>query len=540
MVCLHGVADEPHSVGLENMAQTLRGDVRLIAMGDSYSAPFLARVPLAGLRVWPIPNIMALGSGACTYSAPITCTPKCNPVSVILSSDSQGYTVERNTLDKFFTLPIFGIQEIFTSIDFDDQGSNQLFTFQLNTPFINNLSSGVHGPFVNFDDNLKFRFLYRCPTNLLEQIEEVRVVDNYSEVGTIQLRTGSRPLWHLGENPLNGPREAIPKQINASANDFSAINNTTGTLRMHLEQTSSLAGTNQYFEPSGCVYYHQNEDGVREQGLFFSYLADGSWSYSGFGCDTEGIDTHDKRFSLEQFTHWLDVTTLDRDQPTVFMWYLAPEALSYDYAHELMSSMIDQAEAGANLVGLTSFQHLFVISHLFDMYNTDIEIEHQYFINQQNAAYDLAATRQNVSAASIYAATDKVMFTGPDAVQWLINHGFESFEFGINNINLAVTSNGDLLDLSNVHPKNDYSAAFFAAVLGDIIREAGCPADIVNDGYINTNDLIAVINGWEQQGETDINGDGVTNVTDIIILINSWGECWPVQAPFNTPAFRSK
>jgi len=31
---------EQHSVGLEKMAKLLRGDVRLISMGDSYSSPY--------------------------------------------------------------------------------------------------------------------------------------------------------------------------------------------------------------------------------------------------------------------------------------------------------------------------------------------------------------------------------------------------------------------------------------------------------------------------------------------------------------------
>ncbi len=87
MVCLHGVADEPHSVGLENMAQTLRGDVRLIAMGDSYCAPYFFRVPLAGLRVWPIPKIAALACGASTNSHLFRCSAQCSPVSNIQSME---------------------------------------------------------------------------------------------------------------------------------------------------------------------------------------------------------------------------------------------------------------------------------------------------------------------------------------------------------------------------------------------------------------------------------------------------------------------
>ena len=106
--CLHGYSDVPTSVGLENMAQTLRGDVRLIAMGDSFSSPYFHRVTLASLRVWPIPTISAIGCGASTGSHLFRCTSDCAPVSDIQSSDDLGYTVEREGDETYFSLPTRG------------------------------------------------------------------------------------------------------------------------------------------------------------------------------------------------------------------------------------------------------------------------------------------------------------------------------------------------------------------------------------------------------------------------------------------------
>jgi len=538
--CLHALANGPTSVGLENMAQTLRGDVRLIAMGDSYSAPYFARVPLAGLRVWPIPNIAAIQCGASTSSHLFRCTSDCSPVANIQSSDEFGYTIERGGSETFFTLPTRGLREIYTSDTFDDLGTNQLFAFEWNYTGKGFLSNGVHGPFTQTSDNLSFRFLYRCPTSLSQQVETINILDNTETVGVMQLRDQVRPYWHLGENPLGKPRQAIPRQINATYSDYPAINNLNGQLKIQLEQPEPLAGTNQYLEPAGCVYYHTNAKGERLPGFYYSYMADDSWSYSGFGCDTEGVDHHDKRFSLEQFTHWLDVTTLDRDQPTVFMWYLAPEALSYGTSQERISNMISQTNESAKLVGLTSVQHLVVISHLFNM-SADDEQTRQYLQNQQDAAFDIASMFENVSAASIYEATDTVYFTGSSAIPWLLYKGFDTFEFGNNTINLVDFSSGDLLDSGNVHPKNEESSAFFAAVLGEIIRDAGCPADVTSDGIISTTDLLAIIsNMGDGFVDEDINEDGVVNVLDLLLVVDNWGECWPVQAPFNTAGFRSK
>ena len=537
-LCLNGYAVEPHSVGLENMAKTLRGDVRLIAMGDSYSVPYFSRVPLAGLRVWPIPNIAAIQCGASTTSHLFRCTSDCSPVANIQSSDGLGYTVEREGDETFFTLPNRGLREIYTSDTFNDLGTNQLFEFKWNYSGNVFLSNGVHGPFNKSGDNLSFRFLYRCPTSLSQQIETVNILDNSEIVGTMLLRDQARPYWHLGENPNGKPQEARPMQINAASVDYSAINNLDGLLKMHLEQTEPLAGTNQYFEPAGCVYYHKNSKGERLNGFYYSYMADDSWSYSGFGCDTAGSNTHDKKFSLEQFTYWLDVTTLDRNQTTVFMWYFAPEQLSFESSLEYLTNMITQTDEAAELVGLSSVQHLIVISHLFDM-EGEKEQARQYFLHQQNAAYEIASTRENVSAASIFEATDKILFSDSSAVPWLLEHGFDSFVFGSNELDLVTFSNGDLLAAANIHPKNEESAAFFTAILGDIIREAGCPADIKVDGMIDVLDLLLIIDGWGTTGASDINNDGTTDVNDIILLIGDWGECWPVQAPFNSPAFQS-
>jgi hypothetical protein len=56
-------ANGSNSTDLEGIARLLRGDVRVIAMGDSYSTSYWGRVATAGLRVWPIPHISAIGGG---------------------------------------------------------------------------------------------------------------------------------------------------------------------------------------------------------------------------------------------------------------------------------------------------------------------------------------------------------------------------------------------------------------------------------------------------------------------------------------------
>ncbi|MDP7008249.1 MAG: hypothetical protein QGI78_01615 [Phycisphaerales bacterium] len=522
------------------MAPLLRGDVRLISMGDSYSSPFFARLPLSGLRVWPIPSITAMSSGAAETTHTLVCVSDCSPVSVVGAEDALGYTVERETKQSSYCLPLFQMQEVFTSDSFDDNGSNLLFTFMFNNLGKTYLSTGVHGNFFAEGDALRFRFLYRCPANPQQQIENIQVYDKAELVGTANLIHGARPYWHLGETPQPNKRNAVPRHINALYEDYPSVNSADGYISMRLKQTGAMQGTDLYFEPAGSVYYHVDDSQERKKGMYFSTVADASWSYNGFGCDTEGTNPFDKRFSLEQFTHWLDVTTLDREQPLVYVWFFAPEQLSYATSFERMQAMVDQADEAANAVGIQTVEHLIIIGSNFSLSN-DSELSKTYIRNQEEAAFDLAMNHQNVAAVSLFSITDEVFFNGDDGIPWLLYHGFDHFEFGTNTINLVEESDGNLFDSWGIHPSNPNAGAFFAALLGEEIRLSGCTGDLIADGYINTNDLLSVIGHFgEASVSEDINEDGIVDVQDVLLVIDGWGDCWPVQAPFNTSSYRRR
>jgi hypothetical protein len=57
-----------------------------------------------------------------------------------------------------------------------------------------------------------------------------------------------------------------------------------------------------------------------------------------------------------------------------------------------------------------------------------------------------------------------------------------------------------------------------------------CPADIDGNGFINIDDLLAVINQWGWTGQpgsnpADINNSGNINIDDLLGVINQWGQC---------------
>jgi len=60
-----------------------------------------------------------------------------------------------------------------------------------------------------------------------------------------------------------------------------------------------------------------------------------------------------------------------------------------------------------------------------------------------------------------------------------------------------------------------------------------CPADIIGNGVVNVDDLLAVINGWGACNDprncpADIappRGNDTVNVDDLLAVINGWGAC---------------
>ena len=58
------------------------------------------------------------------------------------------------------------------------------------------------------------------------------------------------------------------------------------------------------------------------------------------------------------------------------------------------------------------------------------------------------------------------------------------------------------------------------------VPNTSCPADINNDGVVDVNDLLEVIQSWgDKGGPADIDHDGIVGVNDLLELINSWGPC---------------
>ncbi len=512
------------------IANALRNDARLLCIGDSLSTTFYNRIGVASLMAWPIKNVTAIGGGAGLGTPVVSCYEHCNPIARVLASDELGYTIERNTSkQQFFTLPVRGLKEIYGDDSFTAGSNGKLFEFNLN---VSSLQKSVSGPFLNTDDAMKFRYLYRAPSDSALHINNLSLRDNGALVMTFSPNQFARKLWHYGDEPDGFGQTAIPSQINACAIDIPANNHLYASARIVVAEYTPIKNSNRYVQVAGGIYYKTNEANSPKEGLYFSSLSDDSWSYSGFCSNTEGQGTHDKQFSLEQFTHWLDVTTLRREQPIVFMWQFGIEPLPQSVVHARYESMIEQADAGAKAIGIEKTYHLLITPYMMKVGGTAGKDAHQYLQEHQAACDAIAQEQTHVGAVSIYEATEGVLFIGTNtANDWLLERGFNAFDCGSETIALCDTYFGNFLDGGIVHPSHEDAAKFFAAIVGNEIRKKACHTDLVPDGEIGITDVLEVISTWGTP-YGDVTGDGETNVSDILEIIDTWGECWPIQEPF--------
>ncbi|MFG0259321.1 MAG: GC-type dockerin domain-anchored protein, partial [Phycisphaerales bacterium JB041] len=80
------------------------------------------------------------------------------------------------------------------------------------------------------------------------------------------------------------------------------------------------------------------------------------------------------------------------------------------------------------------------------------------------------------------------------------------------------------IDRGSSGPDNTYGHGFvdaWAAVQAAL--DMGCVADFNGDGNVNTNDVLAFLNAWnDRDPRADINGDGSVNTNDVLAFLNLW------------------
>ncbi|MEN0020049.1 MAG: GC-type dockerin domain-anchored protein [Planctomycetota bacterium] len=507
-------------------------DVRVIAAGDSFSVGGFFRVPLALTAVIPGIEITAMhhaagAGGTLPIGFRVLATDYAREANG-LRDNTYGLLFEGNQfggpVTEQYTFPAVSITELFGK-DGPEITDDRLGRFQIDNGRIGPGTPGI-GLQPNSNDALACRMLYWAPENRAVVYPQLTVAFGGDSV-SFDPNTEARGLLHLGQ-AMDETALPTPGELNAAPEDL-VFGITEEDERIDVIIKADAPGlefenSQLYAHPAGMVAYRVDANtGERRRGMYLSYLADASWQYRGFGSDERGQSWLDKRFDVEQLTHWLDITTIDPEQPVVVMIHLANEFNRSD-RHPSIENTIAKFRQASQAVGLDTVHYLFVVPQ-FHIINDDVgDDARDAFESLREFAFELARTTDDVSAISLYDATSGIYFRGSlNALNWIRTNDYDNFAYG----NLVLDTTGDplfgrLIDVFQLHVNGEEGAAVIADVMAKTLATP-VPPDVNHDGVLDIDDFSAFVQAFfNVEAKADANFDGVLNIDDFSAFVQAF------------------
>jgi len=222
-------------------------------------------------------------------------------------------------------------------------------------------------------------------------------------------------------------------------------------------------------------------------------------------------------------SHWIKSTTIDPNQPILFVTFLAAEPQSIDHLTAMFHGIIaqcDHAALDASIIG--DLFHLLVLPARHAIGDHLPDAEPAIFLDHWAAMEEVVTAHAGAAAVNLYGMTDGMRFDGsPEARDWLRSHGYGAFS------HLGATHDladgplaGNLLDPFELHPANDVAAGFLASLIIDAWNSVG---DVDGDGSLSINDLLIIVGCWQRAcPHADLNGDGAVSVPDLLEFLDRW------------------
>lgn len=504
------------------------GDVRVLVLGDSFGIQSWSRVFLPIMGRWPYGPVTALAGGATQSNELVQGAITASPFRRIEAPGDDYRVMPDEFPPVFFALPIRGIQEYRLDSAFDAPAGRLQRLRIWNDTF----RMRIGEPFVGIRQRLGARILTFTPPFQTWTAEGFNVYHNADILGSVTLNVQARPKFMLGQDPEGFPVAPTPRQINAVYPDYTFTTSSTEVEAFpDIElRVDNLVLDRRHLHIAGAVFYKVDNNGDRVPGIYYSSLADASWSYFGFGDDRVSFGATDKSFDSEQLAHWLDVTTLDRQQPMVVYYYLAAEGQPNDLAIEKFENMRTQTANAAASAGIETVIHCFVLPHYHAIQGQAGSNVRADFSAKRFAMYDLARRYDDTAAFSLYDATHGVFFEGTrNAIMWIEHFGYDSFSYG-DNLNVNVAANPvrwRLLDGGRLHPRNPDTSAVFADVLARLISTAGAcnPADLADPrGTLDIDDVLLFLDAFSsQRPRGDLaSPEGVFDIDDVLTFLSAF------------------
>jgi hypothetical protein len=530
------------SANLHRVKGLFTEDTRAIWVGDSWSLMHnTTRLPFGSLMVWPIERLAAVGAGYQVWGPASGTNYTFGPGQLEFLESANGWVAETNDgTPARIALPVNSITRVFGEVDLvldaDWAGPPRVQALGIRNGLI---ALGDLPLFAGVGDHVSVRPLYYAPLELPDLVAAVGWHDQDAAfIANDSLRANARPFWHLGEDPEAGPpRAPAASQINAFAHDLPlATGQGAGPKLVITEDPANpLVGSGDYWCFAGGVFYLTDEAGARTPGYYHAGLASSSWQFSGFA--TNAQSNGNKRFTDEQLTHWLDVTTLDRSQQPVVILHIATEELSEISVIGRTEAILERFRAAFERIGTVPPKFLLVGSFMHRVGVVHVATD-RIFVEALNRAFlTIAQSSDDCAFVSLYAMTDGTYFTNDvrggagtqqAARDWLDANGWSTIAYGGTTYNLSSAEDGGLdgeLSSDGLHIDATPSAAFFAKLMGDEIEASVCPGDTDLDGDVDTRDFIVFLGIWAAgDPEADLDGDGDVDTRDFILFLDAWAQ----------------
>ena len=490
----------PSTYNLAKVFSMLRRQPRVIVCGDSYFAWSLSRLFLQLMTGLGVGRVTALQRGFNNSFAP---TP--GPIfSSFPTSLTTAYVVNQANdyevlTGEYFGLPLGGIAVVpFDGVSaFDNNG---VFAFMGTRDNV----GGHNGEIFTDGDgaNFKCRVLYYCPSNISDlndrnvRIHDRQDVSGHTIVSDANFATKARKLWHLveGDPDSSGTRGApVAGQINALDQDY-LVDNADSTspsqrwMRIIDQDWTSAhqtatPNTGKYTPLVGPVAYEVDGSGVRVPGAYFQHLADSSWGFDdNWGENAVATGLAPKQFSELQLRHYLDVTTLDRNQPTLVIGGGDNENRDTANIQTGVEGWMSMFTASLDAIGIGDYAFLPIHSWRRDILAVTGADEIAINDRMGQAMYDAARSRNDAGFLSVQALLNNVYMDGGAAADAEVNRlGLNPLTFGT--VSGVTTTAKNMLG-DGTHPSDETSAAFFAAVIKSRLSVLGLDPAILKPGMV--------------------------------------------------------
>ncbi|MCH2134074.1 MAG: hypothetical protein MK116_10030 [Phycisphaerales bacterium] len=149
----------------------------------------------------------------------------------------------------------------------------------------------------------------------------------------------------------------------------------------------------------------------------------------------------------------------------------------------------------------------------------------------------LSATLHELGGSNLMSAGPPMTVLGPDPDAVIPCELFFQVPHHIVLAGVVDATDDTLVPLSPMFsPQGIGAATTTDRILLPVAVDTRCPADIVDDGTINVDDLLQMLAayGLTDPGSIlvgDLNGDFLVDVNDLLLLLGNWGSCpWPADA----------